>query len=118
MTYEQRGDALHSERASALCETVPPQLTKPCDLGHKGGVVTPSWDSQGPLIFNVDLDEALRPNVLIFFELLEFGPSIPKLALEEGEGFYRTTIVVKESGRRRDSLQCSSNKEMLRAHHQ
>ena len=77
-------------RETSDCGTVPPMMTMPCKLG-KGAVhvVAPSWSSQAPIVFDVDMRDVNKPSTLIFFEVLDFGPSIPARHLKKGGGFYR-----------------------------
>ena len=76
-------------RKPIKCKRVPTQITQPCESDQgRVHVVAPSWRKQAPLVFNIPLDLILNPYVLIFFELLDFGPTIPYKILSKGKGFY------------------------------
>ena len=47
----------------------------------------PSWEEE--IIINQSYNDLLKPQTLMLFELLDFGPTIPLQDIKAGGGFYR-----------------------------
>ena len=91
------GISTRQVRTPSACSYVLPQMTAPCKTksgGPVGGVglldspdTPPKWDDE--LLFLEDYEQFLKNDVLLLFEMLDYGPNLPVAELAKGKGFYR-----------------------------
>lgn len=76
--------------SSVYVNHVLPMMTSGSQIA-RGRVIesdaAPQWDED--LIFDQKYAEFLRPEVLLLFEVLDFGATLPEARLREGDGLYR-----------------------------
>ena len=81
-----KGDTV--ERYPIHTPIVQPSMTPPAKFRRKpGSSYRALWNHS--LVYNLDISELLQPHVLILFEFLDYGSTIPEKYIKRGNGFYR-----------------------------
>jgi len=78
----------HKGQSRKVDEEIPyllPIQTRPFAL--RGSNTAPQWEEE--IITNESFRTFLRPETLILFELVDFGPTVPPKKSRQGEGYYK-----------------------------